>query len=165
MACATGDETALRTGRREEGHVARHHDHGEGAPEVEGREVVLDPFDARCTRPRGLEHRVVGVDSDYLDPPAASPRRASLDRDAAGPAAGIEDTRRRERHDECRFAVHVDAVGGKSIEASLVRVAFPGHERILRVVGAPVEDPFDDSRAPAGHAAVVVAERLLGRCV
>src|SRR5689334_12326749 len=40
---ATGDERALGTGRREERNVASHDHEVEGAPEIEGGEVVLDP--------------------------------------------------------------------------------------------------------------------------
>jgi hypothetical protein len=119
---AAGNQRGLRAFGCEQRHVAREHHDIEAAPEREGREVVLDPLDARRLAACRREHRPIRVHADNLD--AAT---SELDGDATGSASRVEDRRRLECADEVGFAVHVHSGRGEVVEASLVVVAVPLH--------------------------------------
>ena len=146
-----GDDRCLGTRLDEDHHVARHHDDVELPPDVDRREIRLDPLEVRCLEAGVADHRRVEIDADDVD--AA---RRQFDRDPARTAAGIEHGAGVEPAHQVSFAMDRLALGGEGAPPRVVVVA-PGE-----LFARPPPRPHDVERycrAP-GAASVPGGERI-----
>ena len=117
VAGASGDERRVRSGRREERHVAGHHHRVERAPEVERREIVLESTRSRARRARAA----ASIDASTSTPTTWSPRRVSsiATRPVPQPASSTDAGTRLEREHERDLAVHVDTASRRARRTGL----------------------------------------------